>query len=134
MTLNDWSSFALGAGSTGVLAFAVNATVNDWSADAWAAGAGWTTAAVAVAAGTIAVRPLAEARRLQIEQAQPYVVAYMESNPSVDQRYIDLVIRNLGTTAAKDVTVTITPLPQRSGPDGFESVAFPKAIPTLVPN
>jgi hypothetical protein len=70
----------------------------------WSALAESITAIVALSAGVIASRQLREARRLRLEQAQPYVVAYAEHTPA-GPFTIDIVIRNFGTTAAYDIEV-----------------------------
>ena len=73
----------------------------------WSALAGWSTAVVALIAGGVAVGQLGEARQLRLEQAQPYVVAYME--PSAASTYfMDLVVRNFGTTAARSAKRALT--------------------------
>lgn len=127
---------AAGAVVVALVALAVVAVIRDWSAGAWAALAAWTTAAVAIAAGLIALRQLAEARRLRVEQAQPYVVAYMEPS-AADPMVIDLIMRNFGTTAAHDVAITINPPPERKAGVGEDAVAklvwVPPQIPVLVP-
>jgi hypothetical protein len=75
-----------------------------------------------------------EARRLREEQAQPYVVAYLD--PSAGGAWvIDLVIKNLGSTAATDVSVVMEPPPQRaidSDRDG-EGLSIPESISLLIP-
>ncbi len=105
-----------------------------WKPDDWSALAAWVTAAVAVAAGWIALGQLGEARRLRLEQAQPYVVLFMEPS-AADPKFIDLVVRNLGATAARDVELTISPTAQRSlQGGGCEDVWLPTSLPVLVPN
>ena len=76
---------------------------------------------------------LEEARTLRREQAQPYVVAFME--PSVaDQVHVDLVLKNLGTTAALDVRMRIEPQPGRAEQPGLsEALELPASVPVLVP-
>jgi hypothetical protein len=108
----------------------VIAVAHGWPAEAWAALAAWATVALALIAGTIALRQLFETRRIRLEQAQPYVVIFMEPS-AADVRIIDLVVRNFGTTAATDVRVEITPRLKRSGSE--EEVWLPDHIPVLVP-
>jgi hypothetical protein len=75
-----------------------------------------------------------EAERLRREQSQPYVVVFAEQLAA--HRYVlDLVIKNLGTTAAYAVRVEITPTPRRSFDDhrGSREVWLPSVIPVLVP-
>lgn len=100
-------------------------------ADEWAALAAWITAAVALVAGGVAVGQLGEARRLRFEQAQPYVVVCMEPSPA-SSWFVDLVVRNFGTTAAHDVRLQIEPAPQRHSGKG-DDVWLPAAIPVLAP-
>ncbi|TDC66262.1 hypothetical protein E1258_03305 [Micromonospora sp. KC207] len=110
----------------------------DWisktNPDAWAAGAGWTTTAIALVASIAALRQVREARRLREEQAQPYVVAYMEHSQA-DMQFLDLVIKNFGTTAARDVRIYAQPTLKRSTGQGAdtEDVGLFKALPILVP-
>lgn len=91
------------------------------------------TAVVAVSALFLATRQLAEARSLRREQAQPYVVAFMESS-GVSPHFVDLVVRNFGKTAAFDVQVEAEPGLKRSdGQGGIEDVQLFDKLPTLVP-
>jgi hypothetical protein len=115
------------------------ATVLDWftgiDAAQWSAAAAWLTAIVAVIASIAAFRQLGEARRLRLAQAAPYVVAYMELNPT-SQVMVDFVVKNLGATAAIDVQVVLEPpLRRTAGAEGEESepVQIPTSIPVLVP-
>src|SRR3954465_14518190 len=124
---------ALIAVGIGLLVLAVVAVTHHWSAEAWAALAAWTTAAVAIAAGLIALRQLGETCRVCLGQAQPYVAVFLDWSPA-GVGIFDLVVRNFGTTAAGDVVVTITPTPQRlGGGQKPQEVVLPQAIPTLVP-
>jgi len=141
--LRTWArriyNIAIGA-LAGVLVLAIIGTfvglgfvawAEDWSAEAWAAIAAWFTATIALAAGLVAVGQLDEARRLRLEQAEPYVVAFMEPNASTSS-CMDLVIRNFGATAAHDVRLKVDPAPQRhAGERG--AVWLPSTIPVLVP-
>jgi hypothetical protein len=82
----------------------------------------------------VARSQLGEARRLRREQAQPYVVVFMDHS-AADPQLLDLVVRNFGTTAATDVVLRIEPKPQRASasPEGYRDVWLPDRIPTLVP-
>lgn len=113
-TLAAWTGAALG------LLAVIVAALDSWSPEAWAALAAWVTVGVAAAAGYVALGQLGEARgmrieqaRLRHEQAQPYVVAYIESSAAGTWIY-DLVVRNFGATAAHDVSLDISPAPRRS--------------------
>lgn len=110
------------------------ADVWSWSPETWSAIAAWVTAGIAVVAGTVAWSQLREARRLRREQAQPYVAVFMDHS-AADPQFLDLVIRNFGTTAATNVVVQIDPKPQRASASevGHRDVWMPERIPTLVP-
>lgn len=101
-------------------------------ADDWSAIASWVTAATALTAGAVAFFQLGEARRLRREQAQPYVVVYLEDTPG-GKKMVDLVVENFGATAAYDVQVSIAPTPERSNFEGeYREVKVPD-FPVLVP-
>lgn len=104
-----------------------------WKPEDWAAFGACVTALVAIIAALVAWRQVREARRLRQEQAQPYVAVAMETSAAA-QNMVDLVVKNFGTTAAYDVSVSIDPKPQRSGATGgVEDVSVPKIFRTLVP-
>ncbi|MBB2944811.1 hypothetical protein FB565_004544 [Actinoplanes lutulentus] len=110
----------------------------DWiggtNPDAWAAGAGWTTAAIALVASIAAFRQVREARTLREEQAQPYVVAFMEASQT-SQHIVELVVKNFGTTVARNVQMDCQPPLKRtsSGKDATEEVRVFESLPVLVP-
>jgi hypothetical protein len=117
------------------------AVLDSWSAGGWAALAAWITAAVAGAAGYVALGQLDEARasrreqaRLRREQAQPYVVASIEASEA-SSVLIKLVVRNFGATAAHDVRLDVTPTPTRGIDKGEqpEYLWLPQRFPVLVP-
>jgi hypothetical protein len=105
-----------------------------WTPEDWSAFGTNVTAFIAVGAGLVAWRQLHEARRLREEQAQPYVVCYAERTSGHDQS-VDIVIRNFGSTVARDVTLAVEPTLMRSGHAGRdpEPVHLPALIPALVP-
>ncbi len=106
-----------------------------WSPDTWAAIAAWITATLAAVAGIVAARQLRESRALRNEQAQPYVVAFLEPS-AADESFIDLVIKNFGATAATDIKMRVDPSPRRApNMTGAqqEDLWLPSTIPTLVP-
>lgn len=104
----------------------------DWSTFATCL-AVFVAIAAAIAAAIVGWRQLQEARRLRAEQAQPYVVAFMDDTPG-HGRFVDLVVRNFGTTAAYDVRISADPVLQRSKQGGgSEDVWLPARIPVLVP-
>ena len=103
-----------------------------------AAGAAILTAAVAVVAIIFAWRQLKEAsaareltKQLDVARSQPYVVFYAEPS-SVSNVIMDLVLKNFGLTAARNVRVSIDPWPERSA-QGGEPVEIPKVFPLLAP-
>src|SRR5215211_8561973 len=66
------------------------------------------TAFVAVAAAIFAFVQVRQARLLRVEQSRPFVVANFEPSPG-SHRNIELVIENIGTTIATDVTIEFDP-------------------------
>lgn len=102
------------------------------TADEWAALGTVGTFFIAAAAAVIALSQANEARQLRIEQAQPYVVAYMEQNPNTPI-LMELVIRNFGTTAARNIRITSTPTIRRIDGDRAEDVWLPGEISILAP-
>ncbi len=106
--------------------------VSTWGPAHWSAAAAWLTALVALSAAVVAFRQYRVARRAREEQAQaaldsarltrdlaeeqarPYVVAYLEPSGIGDAGLVDLVVRNFGKTAARDVTMTCDPELRRS--------------------
>lgn len=114
----------------GVIAVGVRA---EWSSDAWTAAATWITAAVAIVASIAAFRQLREARRMRLEQSQPYVAVFMEAS-EVDPGFVDLVIRNFGATAAMNIEIEIDPAPQQAAGGGPRDLWVPARLPALVPS
>lgn len=110
----------------------------------------WAAFVAAIAAlGTLAIAGLAaryakgqvqgvrdqldEARLLRKEQSQPYVVASIEPG-GASFRIVDLVVKNLGTTAAHDVRLVSDPPMKRTNMEGYVEVwPSDRVIPTLVP-
>lgn len=92
------------------------------------------TALTAICAALFAFQQVRLARSLRKEQAQPYVALFMEPSAATPH-IIDLVVRNFGSTAARDIAFDFSPGLQRSSSDGSgpENVEFPSQIPTLVP-
>jgi hypothetical protein len=108
------------------------ASVLGLPAEDWTAIAACATAAVAVAAGIIAFFQMLEARRLRREQTQPYVVVYADENER-GPYLIDIVVKNLGTTAATDVRIGFDPHPTQAARGESEKIAIPDVFPVLVP-
>lgn len=66
------------------------------------------TAAIAGAAAYFALKQLRQGRELSEEQARPYLVAFIDESEA-DRQILDFVIRNIGSTAARDIRVQIDP-------------------------
>ena len=74
-----------------------------------------------------------QARELELERSQPYVVVYTEPSAATNM-ITDIVIKNYGATAAHDVRVALSPWPKRSlGRGEDETVGLPSVIPVLAP-
>jgi hypothetical protein len=99
--------------------------------EGWTALAGVCGVLLALGAALVGGRQLQEARRLRIEQAQPYVAVYADVSPA-SSAVFDLVIKNFGRTPATNVRVDIKPALGRAA-YGDELVELPPVIPTLVP-
>lgn len=109
----------------------------DWfisiTAEQWTAAGTWATVVVALVATTVGLRQVREARRLREDQAQPYVVASMEQNPT-SPSIIEIAFQNYGTTAARNIHVTSTPTLRCTDRDGgVQDVWVPDVIPMLAP-
>jgi hypothetical protein len=106
------------------------------SPNGWTALGACVAAGVAIIAAVIGGWQLFEARRLRREQTQPYVVVFTDESGN-DPRHIDLVIKNFGATAAKDVRVTFS-APLDSAVLGehsaYSPIRTPEVIPVLVPS
>ncbi len=98
----------------------------------WSAIAAWVGLILAVIAALYAWSQLREARQTRNEQAQPYVAIYMEPSEP-DPNAVNLIIKNFGETAARDVSVTIDPPPKSSVNASIEDLKVPGIIRTLVP-
>lgn len=120
MTQDQWSALLKALQELG------NPTWTDW-VSAIAAG---LTFVVALVAAVIALRQLTQARELEREKAQPYVVAFMEESP-LGPEAMDLVVRNYGQTAAREVRMTFEPKLYRAYRN--EDVYLPEVIPILAP-
>lgn len=73
-----------------------------------------------------------QARALEIERAQPYVVAYTEQSAATNLA-TELVIKNFGQTAARDVRIHLEPWPRRDHEtNGDDRVGIPE-LPILAP-
>lgn len=72
------------------------------------------------------------ARELDVERAQPYVVVFTEASEATNLA-IDLVIKNFGPTAAKNVRVSLEPWPERAERDDDGARVGIPVFPVLAP-
>ncbi len=103
---------------------------------AWSAIAAWATFLVAAIAAGFAYFQVRVARQTREEQAQPNVVAFAESTPQ-HMQFLDIVIRNFGSTPAYNVTIEAFPEIRRTPDDqneGSPSVVKFSEISILAPN
>ncbi|HEY4268745.1 MAG TPA: hypothetical protein VGM94_11190 [Galbitalea sp.] len=86
---------------------------------------------VAVAAAIVALVQVVEARKTRDEQTRPYVVAYLVK----DRFILDLVIKNFGTTPARNVRVTSNKEMHRVTPQNamVDKIELFDSMPVLVP-
>lgn len=111
-------------------------SVTDWIG----ATASLLTFLIAAAALWIAwgqLQEAASARRqtksLEREKSQPYVVAFLEEN-AVGSHVIDLVVKNFGQTAGRNVRLAFDPALNRSDDNGGdEPVVLPEVISFMAP-
>lgn len=106
-----------------------------WSAiSSFIAAAGIIGAAVTI---FIAYRQFKIAHQTHENQTRPYVIVDFESNPASWHLY-DLVIRNIGSTPAYDVSIEIDPTPIRSKEEGQHTFADARVLnettPMIAPN
>lgn len=111
-------------------------SVTDW-VGASASALTFLIAAFALWIAWSQLREAASARRqtkkLEREKAQPYVVAYLEENV-VGAEILDLVIKNFGQTAGRNVRLSFDPILNRTdGNGGDEPVELPEVISFLAP-
>lgn len=100
----------------------------------------WATlleGAILTVAALFAWSQLAEMRETRLAQTRPYVIAYIQPNPTA-HTIIDFVIANIGSTTARNVTMSFTPpLSDTSGPAAsFPNAhwsAFESGLPLLAP-
>lgn len=92
------------------------------------------TFAVAVVAAVYARRQVNEARRTREDQTRPYIVVDAEISQA-SRIHIDLVIRNVGATAARNVRLEFTPPLETSmnDLDLTDSVLINEGVKTMPP-
>src|SRR4051812_48588940 len=110
-----------------------------WDAAAWEAAGTWTTAFIAVGAGSVAWQQVREARRLREAEAQPFIIVTLEPDP-LDTFIVNLRVENIGQTLARDVEFTFTPplasvMDENADDDAglAESYLVRDGIPTMPP-
>lgn len=83
----------------------------DWgNVPSWIAAVGGIgTLAIALFAACLAYHQLELARKLREEKARPFVIVDFEMSPGPGAPFVDLVIRNIGETLARDVKITFAP-------------------------
>jgi hypothetical protein len=96
----------------------------------WQAIAAVGTFVVAVAAAVFAFFQVREAARIRVEQARPYVVAFVDRSSPSD---VDLVVKNFGVTAARGVELVWDRPPLIRWGDVSESFESFEQLPLLVP-
>ena len=105
--------------------------VGGLSADDWQAIGAIGTFIVAIAAATFAWIQVKEAARLRREQSRPYVVLYLERTAT---SIVDLVAKNFGTTAARDIRISWDRAPViHWGKNAAEPLELFDRLPLLVP-
>lgn len=133
MNENDWADLAR------ELIKAVNDNGPN-AAEIWSAIGTWITLLVAGVALYFAKGQLGEAskareqtKELEREKSQPYVVAYLEEN-GASPHILDLVVKNFGQTAGRNVRLAFKPALNRTKSDGGdEPVVLPEVISFLAP-
>ncbi len=103
-----------------------------WRYDGWAALGIWATIAAYIALAVFAYRQLREARTLRLEQTRPFVIV----DAAFRNILVQLSIKNIGRTAARDVRVElderlISTIP---GPDWQSTKAFTQGFPLIAPD
>ncbi len=105
-------------------------TAEDWTA----IGTG-VTAAVAVLAAGFAALQVREVRRTREDQTRPFVIVDIQPGPAWSN-LLDLVVENIGSTAARDVQISFDPPLRQSKDDGYpiaESALIREGIRMLPP-
>jgi hypothetical protein len=101
-------------------------------ADAWAAVAAWVTLTISLAAAVFVYHQLREARLLREEQSRPFVIVDVAFRSIV----VDLVVRNIGATAATNVIVFFDEPVTSSRSNGVEwptTPLFTTGMPLMAP-
>lgn len=108
----------------------------DWTSTDWTAAAAWATFGVAAAAAWFASRQVLHARDVRNEQSRPFVIVDLDAF-SAGGGLIELVIRNVGSTVARNVRITFDkPVMTTIRPDGYDlanDAMFKAGIPVMPP-
>jgi hypothetical protein len=92
-------------------------------------------AALAIARGQLREASSAreQMKKLEREKSQPYVVAFLEES-AVGAHILDLVVRNYGQTAGRNIRLSFEPTLNRTdGDGGEEDLILPDVISFLAP-
>ncbi len=105
-----------------------------FTANEWTAIASWVTAVVAAVGLAFAGRQVLELRKTREEQARPLV--YVDVQPSQAWgNFLNLVVENVGSTLARDVTIEFDKALEssQSSVDFADTVLLREGIATLPP-
>lgn len=105
------------------------------SAEEWTALGTVITAVVAVLAAGFAALQVWELRRTREDQSRPFVIVDIQPGPAW-ANLLDLVVENIGSTAARDVRIEFDPPLLQSKDDGFpisDSALLAEGIRMLPP-
>lgn len=109
--------------------------MGEWGAAEWSAVGSVSTAGIALLAVIYAALQVREARKAREAQTQPFVVVSLEPS-RVANFIIELVVENIGSTLARDVSFKFDP-PLKSSLDDSEplkdSYLVKEGIPTMPP-
>jgi hypothetical protein len=100
-------------------------TAGGWDAVTAIATAG--TFVVALAAAVFAWMQVRHARQIRLDQSRPYVVVTLEPGQTSIQ-FVEVVIRNVGSTAAFNTTIAVTPPLVRAREDAGAPMAAAKVF------
>jgi hypothetical protein len=101
----------------------ISAIIGALTPEEWQAVGTMGTLVVAIVAAVIAFAQVAQAARIRREQARPYVAAYLEADGLV----VTLIVKNFGSTVARDVRMT----PDRPMVRGIETNGQPEPLETF---
>lgn len=99
-------------------------------ADAWAAIGVWATLVVSGIAAVLVLRQVIEARRLREDQTRPFVIVDVAFRSVL----VELVVKNIGATAAKNVVVHFdTKIESKHDLGWLQSPLFATGMPLMAP-